>query len=218
MNLLTLLAGTTPIPGARPQPPRTGAGLPVLPVVLGTVGLLVTACGWIPLLFLERTRPEQRYVSYVAPDQLYRCEVPAGWEISRAATQSSAGTTVFHQGTNRIEVTLAVRTDAGTQPAGTGETPLQQLHREHGESMTALFPGYSEGKALPVFTGMGEGLASEWLGNGGSGDTLLHGYRATVLTPVLQVTILCQSNAGEWPRLQPVYLHVITSMAQGGSP
>jgi hypothetical protein len=131
---------------------------------------------------------------------------------------------VTDQGAGAMADIIAQNGQTGVQtlPGGLQMAPtsapvpaVEQVHRMDLPQYELKYGDYTE---LPIHafqSQLGGSCLSEWTGRGLTSGTHLHGYRVTMLESNRRVWINCRCAEGDWKTLQPVFAHVIHSVAQG---
>jgi hypothetical protein len=114
------------------------------------------------------------------------------------------------------------QTGVQTMPGGLQMAPtsapvpaVEQVHRMDLSQYELKYADYTE---LPIHafqSHLGDARLSEWTGVGQTSGTHLHGYRVTILERDRRISLNCRCAEGDWKTLQPVFTHVIHSVAQG---
>lgn len=223
-------------PNARGPAARTGLFL-----ACGVILLLVLYVG-AKRSHGTPTAAPKAYLSYLAPDKSFMCDAPVGWDKEEAGVEGSEIAGVrFKQSDARIDIITdqsagamadimnaanaqqqQVREDMQSNPALAQIMPVppapvpavEQLHRTEGDAFKAKYAQYAEMPIHAFQSQLGDARLSEWTGRGSMGARL-HGYRVTMLGRDKRIRLNCHCDEGDWKTLQPAFVRVIRSMAQG---
>ncbi len=221
------------------SPARTGLFLAVGLVLLAALFLAAKRGGErlaAPASFLSYLAPDKSFVCD-APAGWERHE--AGVEGSEVAG------VLFQQGAAKVEITSDqssgatadminaanaqqqqmredMQSNAQANPALAQSLPtppppvsaVEQLHRGEAAEYAARYADYAEKPIHAFQSQLGDARLSEWTGRGSMG-TRLHGYRVTMLGRDKRIRLNCRCPEGDWKTLQPAFVRVIHSVAQG---
>lgn len=209
-----------------PEPKRAPIGVIVTTVI---VVVVLAAVGW--WLTPHAAQIPTSYTTFTTPDNIFTCDAPAGWTQTLAAkytlpgggSDDDAGGVVFESGSAKIDVTIdsVVKLKANellnsstAVPGSLGEAPVVTLHKR---TIISNLRGYSEQGATSYESQMGPAMSSEWTASGPlfGIPTKLHGYRVSMVADQYTIVVVCEGLDSQWAQLQPVFTHVIDSIAPG---
>jgi hypothetical protein len=187
---------------------RNGVLLLVAVMVLGA--LVLSGCG-------PAVVPKE-FNTYVAKDESFQCEAPAGWEVTGGGKNSNYNAT-FSSGGAVIKITfdvtgsvlgdIAKNQNRGDDPSI--PTPLEQMHEMNHKAMAENLSGFKDLSTDDISLPIGKGKKSEFQGDASFGGQQ-HGYRITSLLTSQRLTVICQCPEAEWQNLQPVFDRVVESI------
>lgn len=190
------------------------------------VGAGCVRAGWlivIPLLLAACSRAPAtpgNYVRLQSPDKRFSIEHPENWDVGGNFTRGilllniGSGSVVCDIRSNALNQSLggsgrgggAVRVDQmpdELQPEAHAHTALSDLYR-------LQLPGYEELFETTLRTAGGRMRVSECRCNS------FHGYRGTMIFGGQTISFLFQSPPGHWAEVDPVFMHMLESVAPYG--
>lgn len=190
---------------------------PVLALAACAGGMLLLAsCG-------VRVTAPTAYVECDSPDGVFRCDVPADWDINGKGKQYpgmtvSRGNVEMRIETHPVDAKLldsegAAGTKGGEVQEAGQPLPLR-VHDAAKTKFTRYMPDYAERATTSVETALGEGRVSEFTYSERITGRV-HGYRGTVVLGDKWVQVSCTCPEGDWVTLQPAFDHVISSLRPG---
>jgi hypothetical protein len=201
---------------------KTVMAVIALTVILGVVGLIVTAIKVMPKVQAgPRVKVPVAFEIHSKQEAHFLCEYPAEWDKTSGGGNGGVPTWAnFEMGNARISIreTIKGAVHGSVMPSNDEMPeelePVAMAHEEQRRFISENYNDYKEEPAVKFPSKFGGSLRrSEFTASAkGPFGKKLKGYRATVLNTITCFNIVCQCPEADFEALEPTFDRVINSM------